>query len=342
MTIRDIAEHFNISVSMVSRAVNNSGYVRRELREAVQAYARTHHWQPSRAAAALKNRRTGTVGVVMSGLYFNQTCFLRMLLTKLRPIRYSGQISLDGDEAGLDRLIAAPVESLLICNAGPHQAGAIERAQARGIPVLNIFGHAQSFPSAWSNHRAALSECVARLAAAGHRRIGYVGPDMFFGKVSGREQAFLVEARAGFVAGLAAAGVAWSPEEDAVLVEEPGTYRFSGTELDRFFSARRHTAVIAWTCQAEIAVYASCRRTGIRIPEDLAVIGFEGDDFLAGFNPPPAHYLHNYERFVEIAAGFVQSRGEEYNGQYCVDFVYCDGASIGAGPGKAAQEGKKC
>lgn len=57
MAIRDIAEHFNISVSMVSRAVNNSGYVRRELREAVQAYARAHHWQPSRAAAALKNRR---------------------------------------------------------------------------------------------------------------------------------------------------------------------------------------------------------------------------------------------------------------------------------------------
>jgi LacI family transcriptional regulator len=104
-----------------------------------------------------------------------------------------------------------------------------------------------------------------RLAELGHRRIAYLsGPPLFR---SAHER------RAGFIAGLAEYGLELAPEL-AVL----GAYTYeSGLARGRELLARadRPTAVFAGNDEMASGVYSAAHELGIRIPEDLSVIGFD-------------------------------------------------------------------
>ncbi|PCE65795.1 LacI family DNA-binding transcriptional regulator [Sediminicola luteus] len=68
MTQKDIAAHFGVSVSTVSKALKDSYEIGAEMRHAIQAYAREHHYQPNILAKNLRNKQTGTIGVVVPNI----------------------------------------------------------------------------------------------------------------------------------------------------------------------------------------------------------------------------------------------------------------------------------
>ena len=177
MTIKDIAKHFNVSISMVSRAINNSGYIREDLRQAIIDYAKQHHWQPSKRAVSLKKGSSNIVGVVVPYINTNQFDFLPMLISQLSHLKYSWQFAMGKDNRQIDFLTSIPVEMILAINLTDEQMPAIENAQNKNIPVLNIFGHRENIASIFSPHKKAIYDCVKTLVDNGHKKIAYVGLD---------------------------------------------------------------------------------------------------------------------------------------------------------------------
>jgi LacI family transcriptional regulator len=104
-----------------------------------------------------------------------------------------------------------------------------------------------------------------RLAQLGHRRIAYIsGPPLFR---SAHER------RAGFIAGLAEYGLELAPE-----LAVPGAYTYeSGLARGRELLARpdRPTAIFAGNDEMASGVYGAAHELGIRIPDDLSIVGFD-------------------------------------------------------------------
>ena len=78
VTLKDIAGHFNVSISTVSKAVNDSHEISAELKLKIQEYAKEKHYKPNRLALNLLNRSTNTIGVVVPNIlnyFFVQVLF---------------------------------------------------------------------------------------------------------------------------------------------------------------------------------------------------------------------------------------------------------------------------
>ncbi len=308
MTIKDIAEHFGISISMVSRAINNSGYIREDLRKEIIEYARLHHWQPSKRAVSLKTGSSHTVGVVVPYINTNQFEFIPMLIARLSHLKYSWQFVLGGTQEQIDSLTAYPVEMILAINITDAQIGAFQNAVNKNIPVLNIFGCRDNIPGIFSPHKTAVYNCMKTLVEHGHRKIAYVGLD-FRINTSDLSTLHFSSAREGMKNAVRDFGLDFDIERDCVFSQE---YEFDKQAIKNLLANGDYTAVFGWTVFAEIAFYTACRELGITIGKDISFIGFEGNNTLQGFNPPPTYYEFDYNAMLDAVTRFVQNKGKNF------------------------------
>lgn len=68
LTLKSIASHFKVSISTVSKSINDSHEISEGLRESIKEYARLNHYKPNRVALNLLNRNTKTIGVVIPNI----------------------------------------------------------------------------------------------------------------------------------------------------------------------------------------------------------------------------------------------------------------------------------
>ncbi|RAJ15012.1 LacI family DNA-binding transcriptional regulator [Olleya aquimaris] len=75
ITLKDIANHFNVSISTVSKALNDSPEISKTTSEEIKAYAKEKNYTPNFNALSLKNQRTKTIGIIIPNMlnyYFAQ------------------------------------------------------------------------------------------------------------------------------------------------------------------------------------------------------------------------------------------------------------------------------
>jgi LacI family transcriptional regulator len=65
MTLKQLAKELGVSVSTVSKSLNNSSEISQDTRERVQAYAKLYNYRPNNIALSLKNKKTKTIGVII-------------------------------------------------------------------------------------------------------------------------------------------------------------------------------------------------------------------------------------------------------------------------------------
>lgn len=68
ITLKDIAKHFGVSISTVSKAVNDSHEISVALKQSIQQFAKDHHYKPNKLALNLLNRSTKTIGVIVPNI----------------------------------------------------------------------------------------------------------------------------------------------------------------------------------------------------------------------------------------------------------------------------------
>ena len=68
ITLKDIAEHFKVSISTVSKAINDSHEISVQLKAKIQKYAKKNHYRPNKVAVNLRNRNTRNIGVIIPNI----------------------------------------------------------------------------------------------------------------------------------------------------------------------------------------------------------------------------------------------------------------------------------
>jgi LacI family transcriptional regulator len=146
------------------------------------------------------------------------------------------------------------------------------------LPFATL-GHSSSAPGGPHvsvNERAAFTNLVAGLVRKGHRRIAYIGGPA--------KLTIQVEREAGYMAGLAEAGLAVDPALNTVGdLTEPGGYRLA---LSLLGLAQPPTAILGCNDQTALGVLRAAQELGMRIGGELAIAGYDGIQETAYSTPP--------------------------------------------------------
>ena len=281
-TISDVAAQAGVSISTVSLVMNEKGSVADGTRDHVRSVAERLGYTPSRSARRLAGGRTGNVGFVLREDHFrhSEPFYTRVFLGAEFEARRRGLYVLLTTIPGTFR--AADTPRFLKENSvdGVVVAGSVDDAFLRvldrsGVPyVLADYAWRGASAVELDNHGGA-TRVAEHLVAQGHTRFGFLGADP--GHPS------LVARRAGFEAGVAEAGFAVH-----VVAGEAGATRRAGLDLaPRLLDAdARPTAVFCANDALALGLLDAAQARGLRVPDDLAVVGFDDVDAAALAAPP--------------------------------------------------------
>jgi LacI family transcriptional regulator len=281
--MRDVAERAGVSVTSVSHVINETRPVSYELRERVLAAMEELGYHPNRLARSLRSGKTHTIGTIVPD---SADPFFAEVARGIEDTAFENGYSLIlcNSDANLDKeafytdvLVEKQVDGILFLAAG----GSTERIldlQQRGMPVVVVDRElpAVHVDSVVTDNAGGGWSATRHLIDLGHRRIGYI---------AGPSDLTLSEYRStGYRKALEEAGIA--VDENLVV---RGAFDFeSGYRAARqlLTNSQRPTAIFA--CNDLMAIGAICAAVelGLRVPEDLSVIGYD-DVPLASYSNPP-------------------------------------------------------
>lgn len=274
VTIRTVAADAGVSVAAVSKVMRNAYGVSEALRLKVEASIERLGYRPSVAARGMRGR-TFTLGVLLVGI---DNPFLPGIYQGIESVTESaGYKIMVGVGAARARTEAQLIEQMidnrmdgLILVASQIAGGTLEQ-YARQIPIVVVGHHepaAEGYDTINNDDQMGARLAVQAFAARGHRDIAFLtqsdGEDHYADVAPQREM--------GYRAAMTAAGLA---DHIRVLVlRQHGAPR--ADDIERILSAPdRPRAIICWSDLDAVPLLSTAHRLGIRVPQDLAVIGYD-------------------------------------------------------------------
>lgn len=274
-TIYDVAARAGVAISTVSRVLNNSPDVSDATRAKVGAAIAALQFRPDRTAKSLAQKRVQTISVALPSFttpFHNE--FLKGVRTALRgtgvDLLLSDLGSTDPHATLLRFLERGAVDGLVLVGMPVDDVLAEELRALRAPVVLVGYAHEGYDAFVWDDEHGAYA-ATRHLLGQGRRRIGMIRAHS--------ESAFLDARTRGYRRALEEAGIAFDETriqrgqttKHAGFSEEAG-----GEALDALLAAHPDTdAVFAIADVLAIGAWAAAKDAGRRIPEDLALVGYD-------------------------------------------------------------------
>jgi LacI family transcriptional regulator len=279
VTIKEVAARAGVSVATVSRVVNNKGPVARETWQRVIDACQALRYMPHGAARSLSIRRTNTVEVLLPDLYgefFSEVIRGIDLAARRRGylLLVSGSHSDWGEMAAVLQAVRGRVDGLLVMSPD-LEARSLRAHLPAGVPVvlLNCADDSGGYSITIDNHGGA-QVMVRHLFSTGRKNIAFIaGPE---------RNVDAAERLRGFREAMEAA-------PGTSVRELPGDFsEAAGYSAIREIleSSDRPDAVFAANDSMAIGALCALQEAGLRVPADVAVVGFD-DIPIARFVSPP-------------------------------------------------------
>jgi DNA-binding LacI/PurR family transcriptional regulator len=270
-TIARVAQEAGVGVGTVSRVINGSTAVSEETRRRVLEVVQELGYQPNATARALSTGRTRAVGVIAP--FFTRPSVIERLRGVGPLLAASGlQLILVDVESPRQREAAfrsliGRVDGLLSVTLAPGPAD-LERLAAAGLPVVLIDHAHDRLPSVSVDDVAGGRLAVSHLLELGHERIAFAGDtvDEVHGSSASSRRC------TGYREALEEAGL---PVSEELIVLRPHGDGAGDLVEELLALPERPTAVFAASDQQALAVIDAVRERGLRVPEDVSVVGFD-------------------------------------------------------------------
>lgn len=310
-TLSDVAAHAGVSTVTASRALRKPEMVSGDLRARVDRAVRDLAYVPNQLASALASAQTRTIGAVVPSLTNGVFAdYLRALHDVFQPAGFqivvlNSRYSADEEEKAIATLLGQHSQAMIL--AGVDQSeGSRRMLHAAAIPVvqtMELCDDPIDINIGLSQHDAGYA-ATRFLLDLGHRRIGYL---------SARLDARAQRRTTGYLRAMEEAGIDAAP----LLAATPRPSSVAiGAELLSETLARSPRLEAVFTCNDDLALGAlfECGRRGIRVPDDLSIVGFNDLEFSASANPAltsvatPRYAMA--ERAAEIVLEIVRGSGD--------------------------------
>ena len=280
-SILEIARKAGVSPATVSRAFNQPGLLRPETRARIEAVAQRSGFRPNRVGRSLRAGRTRTIGLLLPTLAnpVFADCF-EGAEQHARTAGYSVMMGITGYDPSVEAesvqaLIDHQIDGLILTVGNPARNTTLQALDAAGMPHILAYNESGSHPFVSVDNKAAAHEMVARLAALGHRRIAFVSGPL---PASDRARRRLLGART----------CARELGLPAVAHLAVAAHTESSAPMLRKLLARAD-APTALFCSNDLlaaSVIAQLAALRVRVPDDIAVCGFDGVSIGALMVPP--------------------------------------------------------
>lgn len=285
VTIKDLARQLNISPSTVSRALRDHPDIRKETKQMVRSLAEALDYQPDSIAQSLQKRKTNIIGVIVPVIKHN---FFSNAISGIEEVAYKNGYAIivsqshedyQREEMNIKALISNRVDGLLISiSQTTENVEPFRLLQRRQVPFV-------FFDRVIENINASLAmvddfdgafRAVEHLIQKGYRRIAHL---------AGHQSLRISEYRYnGYLTALRKHNI---PVDHSLIVtcgldEEGGKEGFrqlakTGDLPDAIFAVNDPVA---------LGAFEEIKKRGLRIPQDVALVGFSNNPISALINPP--------------------------------------------------------
>lgn len=306
-TIHTVAEVAGVSSATVSRVLNQSPLVASHTRERVyRAIEETGFRSPSRLARALRTNRTGILGLLVENIMNPYYAVLARAVDDVA--KEEGFVVIvsndDGcEKVGVERLYtfgSVNVDGVLVAPGALEgkRRDAAREIKAQGAAVIGLgdcLGESEFDVIGVDLQEAAYKVCN-HLLSLGHRHIGFVGPIIKTDRCLGYEQALRDSGLSSHLLTMPYVGT----REDLVEALRE--------ELPSFIEARGITAIIGHSDFIALKILRVVREMGLRVPEDISIVGFDNIPESTMTVPPLASVVIPHREMAAAAIVTIQKR----------------------------------
>jgi LacI family transcriptional regulator len=287
LTVIDVAREAGVSPSTVSRILNGTAQVSDDKRKAVEDVIERLGFTRNMMARGLKLGRTHTLGVVMpevTSSFWEMS--LRGIEDRLRgsgyvPMLMSGHWDAEQEAQRVELLVQRQVDGIILLS-GRLGVERIKRFAAhRPIAVFGRDLEAKNTIGVCLDNRGGAADATTHLTDLGHRQIAFIA-----GVPEHRDA---LDRMAGYRDALSAAGI---PFERKLVVQGDFTETGGFLAMNRLIdSGQAFTAVFAANDQTAFGARLALYRRGIRLPDDVSLVGFD-DLPVSRYTTPPLTTVH--------------------------------------------------
>ncbi len=285
-SLQEVARRAKVSIATVSRVLNKSDKVVPETRAIVEQALRDLDYRPSRVARRLRmsNGRAHLVGLIIPDI---QNPFFAEIARGVEDAAYAAQYALllcnsdenpEKEKFYLNVMRDESVDGIVLPPFDETDAAVVEIIKT-GIPVVCVdrsLARAKTDLVEVDNYRGAI-EGVAHLIAKGHTQIGLI---------EGRSQVSTSrERRRGYLDALAEAGLTVRKD----LMRSGDFKQESGRVLAHELLDLRKPPTALFVCNnlMTVGALAALHQRGVRVPQDVALVGFDDLPWAEALDPPP-------------------------------------------------------
>ncbi|HEY0777387.1 MAG TPA: LacI family DNA-binding transcriptional regulator [Gemmatirosa sp.] len=283
--LKDVALRADVSVSTVSRVLTGSPLVNAETRDRVQQAIDALGYHPNRVARRLRGDAAAAslIGLLVPDI--QNPFFAEVARGVERVAQAEGYMvfvgNSDEDEAVERRYLrlmrAERVDGIILPASSDNATTVVEMARG-GLPIVCVDRRLPraTLDTVVADNVEGAYDAVRHLLAVGHRRIAFIG---------GRRQLSTTQERQqGYRRALAEQGIV----VDETLVRAGDSRQAGGRDLTRELLELPHppTALLVGNNLMTLGALETIHARGLRIPDDVAVVGYDDMPWAAAFNPP--------------------------------------------------------
>lgn len=271
--LKDVAERAGVSVKTVSNVVNGYQHVRPDTRARVEQAIAELNYRPNLSARNLRKGRTGVIALAVPELdipYFAELA--RYVVTAAAAHGWTVLIDQTGGGPEQERKAASGIGDHMIDGLifSPLALTADDLAGLDGMPMVLLGERVDHGPAdhVMIDNVAAAREITNHLIGLGRRRIAAIGCQRTPEGASARLRL------AGYAAALAEAGIGY---DERLVAPAPAWHRADGAVAVRHLLATgvRPDAVFCFNDTLALGALRALHEAGLRVPEDVAVAGFD-------------------------------------------------------------------
>lgn len=330
VTLRQVAERAGVSIMSASVVLHKTGSnvtLSAEKADRIRAAAKELNYRPNRLAQSLKNKRTGSIGVVFQHFdrlgpnlpYHIQ--ILNGVMSALFPRDYTLSLCPRMNQQGdIDAVSDGRFDGVIWCrpDISGIQVKELERAH---VPVVILHSPPKlipNIPTFCLDNIQAMRQVVCYLAEIGHRRIGFVIDPVSIHSIEGEDRLAAIRQ---------AAAEHGLPEPACIVLARELDF------LAEYAEGRGpQTALVCFSDNLAGVLLSFFRLKGVKVPSDVSVLGFDSSEFCETTTPRLTSASQPVEQMAREATNYLLDMVDQFvvNGEVPppIDRVYAAGLDV--------------
>ncbi|MCA9916560.1 MAG: LacI family DNA-binding transcriptional regulator [Anaerolineales bacterium] len=314
-TIYDVAKVAGVSPKTVSRVINDEPHVRDQTRQRVLKAIEKLDFRPSFSARQLTRRKSHAIALISDDISTSpyavdviRGAFQAAWKHKYMLLIVNTERETDIKESAVGLMIEREVEGIIYATTYHRKATPPQAIHKLPTVLLDCYVEDGSITSVVPDEKKGGYTATKTLLDKGHRRIGFVNDSEPIPASAGR--------LAGYKKALEEFNVSFNPEL-VVSTQPPEPEQGYWATKQLLQLTPRPTAIFCFNDRTAVGAYGAIREANLRIPDDVAVIGFDNQVFVSTIMDPPLTtiQLPHYEMGEWAVEKLLQIIDDHENGQ---------------------------